>query len=908
MTWRSSREAARTLLCWALSLTAAVAQQTVDVRMPSAKLLDASPGQIVTASVVVANRGAEEQDFNERLTLPEGCVKVAPADLPFSLAAGAQTVRLLAIQIPTTMAAGRFSFTYAVQGRRDPSATASIELDVRVAAIDGLELIIDPRTDPILAGDNYAIRGRVTNRGNSPVPLRLTWRSSLDYRVSSSVSSFTLAAGASQEILCRVATDKNLARRASHAVTFDISGTSTSGKILSASRASVVELIPLMSGNRDPFHYLPMQLKLTALADSSYGLQFQAELAGAGSLDEAGKHRVDFIFRGPDIQNTNFFGEHDEYGLSYHGEKWDVQLGDRIYELSPLTERRGFGRGAGFSFRSGATSTGAFYMTTLRRQKNTEELGAFIRHEVSHGFSFQGNFLRKWGGDDPTRNALPQNIATLETHLRHGRAIDLRVEAGVSRSDSGKTDYAVRAEARGQLFGRLDYAVEHTYAGPNFHGYDSDTRNTYASAVLPLTDQWRAHASLSIYSGNLDLNPERSTVVNRENSWDAGLSYKPDARTDLSLDWRHVSRNDVLEPAAYDFTEDSARLGVGRNFGRIQMQSFLDLGTLDNRVTGESGPFQRYSTYLTWQPTPRQGYSIFGVYGPSASTGSMEKSLNAGVSANWQVRDNLSTNVSYARNQYDNLDGSEQDQAMASLRYRCPNKDEIAIIGRWNHRASQKENESAVMVTFTRPLSVAVSRKTSIGSLRGRLTESGTGIARAVITAGEDFAVTDSTGEFEFPALKPGACELRVLNDSLSPALVISTPLPMKVRVRSAQTTRVELQAVKAATVSVRLAVFAPASAGTFKETGGLEAGVVELVRGSDVLPAQTDRLGNITFDRVPCGPWTLRVRDTRLPERHFVEQPEQSFVLQSGEAKKIEVRILPRKRTIQMIDQGSIR
>lgn len=908
MSWPSNREITRALVCWLLSAVAVIAQHPVEVRSPSAKLLDTAPGRIVTASVVVANNGSEADQFTERLTLPEGCVKVAPADLPFRLEAGSQTVRLLAVQIPATMAAGQFTLRYTVQGRRDPSATGGMDLIVQVAAVENLELVVEPRADPILAGDNYAIRARVINHGNTRLPVQLKWRSSLGYRVSGTATSFPLDAGASHEIVCRVETDRNLARRASHAVTFDASAASTSGKALTASRASVVELIPLISGNRDPFHRLPLQLKLTALAEAGYGMQFQAELSGAGSLDEAGKHRVDFLFRGPDIQNTSFFGERDEYGLSYRGENWDVHLGDRIYELSPLTEKHGFGRGAGFSFRSGATSTGAFYMTTLRRQKNTEEIGAFVRQQLSPGFSIQGNFLRKWGGSGAEQKALPQNIATIETRFQHSRALNLMVEAGVSRSDSGKSDFAIRAEARGELFGKIDYAIEHTYAGPDFHGYENDTRSTYATIAAPLSAKLRAHASLNIYSGNLDLNPERSSVVNREKSWQAGVNYKLSPKTELSLDGRHIERNDVLLPAAYDFTEDSTRIGASHNFGKLQMQSFLDLGTLDNRVTGESGQFQRYSAFVSWQPTPRQSYSVFGAYGPSASTGSRDKSLNAGVSARWQIKDNLDANVSYARNQYDSLEGNEQDQAMAAVRYRCANKDEIAVIGRWNRLSAREDNESAVMVTFTRPLSIAVSRKTSIGGLRGRLAESGMGIARAVIMAGEDFAVTDSAGEFEFPALKPGTRELRVVTDSLSPALVVATPLPMKVKIRSAQTTRVELEAVKAASVTVRLAVCEPASGGTFKERGGLESGVVELVRGPDILPAQTDRLGSVTFDRVPCGQWTLRVRDTRLPERHFVEQPEQSVNIQASESKKIEVRILPRKRTIQMIDQGAIR
>ncbi len=912
MNWRSNHEAARALILWLLTAAAGLAQSAgVEVRSPSAKLLATAPGRIVTASVVVANRGSEAEDFTERLTLPVGCQKIAPADVPFRLEAGAQTVRVLAVQIPATMPAGRFDLRYLVQGRRDPSALGSVELTVQVAPVDRLELVIEPRTEPVLAGDKYPVRVRVTNHGNSRLPVRFSSRSSLGYRLLGMPTEFALEAGTSREIVGQVETDKKLAQRASHAVTCEVQATSASGEALTESQASVVELIPLISGSRDPFHRLPLQLKLSALFETDRDAQFQAELSGAGSLDEAGRHRVDFLFRGPDIENASSFGERDEYGFSYHGEQWDVQLGDRIFELSPLTEKHIFGRGAGATYRTGATTAGAFFLATRRQQKNTEEVGAFV-HQRFGGLGVQANFLRKSGGDFLGGHRPSQHIYSLETRYQRDKALDLQLEYGVSRSDSGQSDFGFRAEARGALFGKVSYAIEHVYAGPDFHGYENDTRTTYASIAMPITPDWRVHASLSDYSGNLDRNPERSSVVNREKSWTAGINYTWKKKTDLSLDAQHVERNDILLPAAYDFTEDSARFGAGHNFGKLQMQSLLDLGTLDNRLTGESGPFQRGSVFLSYQPTPRQSYSAFGTYGPSAFTGSTDKSLNAGFSARWQMQDNLAANLSYARNQYDSLEGREQDQAMAALRYRCANRDEISVVGRWTRLSERERDEAAVMVTFSRPLKVAVSRKTSIGGLRGRLAEGGVGIARAVIMAGEAFAVTDGAGEFEFPALPPGACELRVLGDSLGPALVVSTPLPMKVKIRSAETTRVELQAVKAATVSVRLTVFDFASDSLAKAalqgSGGLEAGAVELTNGHDVLRTQTDRLGGASFERVPCGRWTLRVRDERLPAHHFVEQPEQQIDLQPGETRKIEARILPRRRIVRMIDRGAVR
>ncbi|MEO6738763.1 MAG: hypothetical protein ABIP20_00830 [Chthoniobacteraceae bacterium] len=900
----------------------AFAQQSgVEVRSPSAKLLDTAPGRIVTASVVITNRGAQTDEFAERLTLPPGCQKVAPPDLPFRLEPGGRIVRVLAVAIPNNMPAGQFNLRYFVQGRRDPSSSGSFDFAITVTSVEKLELIVEPGPTTALAGDSYPVKLRVTNRGNSRIAVQLAHRSTLGFEVSADAKSFTLEGGASREIACRVKTDKAFAKHTSHAVTFDVTATSPSGKTLTASQASVVEIIPLVGGNRDPFHYLPLQLRMMTLAESGHDVQFQTELSGAGSLDEAGEHRIDFLLRGPDVRNASLFGERDEYGLTYQNEHWKIDLGDRVYKLSPLTEKGSLGRGAGVTWQGDKTTAGLFYMTSRYRTHNTEEFGAFVRQDFSEKFSLQGNFLRKTGGDQLSAATLPQNIMTLETHYRRGKLLDLGLEAGVARSDSGTTDFAYRAEARGELPGKLSYALEYAHAGPDFNGYYHATDTVYASISKSFTPQLRMHASFNRYAGNLALNDVRSSVVNRENSWNAGANYSLTKKTELSLEWMHTDRQDILLPAAYDFTEDVARIGLGQNLGKLQFQSFLDLGVLDNRITGENVAVSRFSGVVNWHPTARQTYSVFAGYGPSASTGSTDKSLNAGVSARWQVRDNFDTNFSFARNQFDGLTGRVQDQVMASLRYQFANKSSLSLIGRWSHAATTRTtsgaaDESAVLLTYTVPFKVAVSRKQSIGVLAGRLVESSknAGVPRVVLRVGEQFAVTDEAGNFEFPGLKPGTCELGIVQDSLGPRLAMSTLLPTKVKIRPSGTTRVELAATAAASLAVRVIrhEFADGSAmktsGALREAGGLESAAIELTNGRDTWRAQTDRSGTATFERLLAGRWTVRIASSDLPPLHTIENPERTLTLAPGASAQLAVRVLPQRRTFRLLDRGTIR
>ncbi|MEN3370010.1 MAG: hypothetical protein V7609_2153 [Verrucomicrobiota bacterium] len=922
MTSSFSRDLLRALIVYLFCASAALAQQsTVEVRSPSAKLLDTAPGRIVTASVVVANRGTEAAEFSERMVLPPGCQRVAPPEVPFRLEPGGQIVRVLAVFVPADMRAGSSVFRYFAESRRDPSSSASVDFTVRVTPVDDLVFLIEPRPDVILAGDTFSIKLHVTNRGNSRVAVQLAHRSSLGFPISVAASSFALEAGATREIIATIKTDKSFAKHSSHAATFDVTATSASGKVLVLSQASVAEMIPLISGDRDPFHHFRMVLREMMLAQTGHAPQLQAELSGSGSLDEAGKHRLDFLLRGPDVQSASLSGERDEYGASYHGENWDVDLGDRIYSLSPLTEKRSLGRGAGLRWHDGATSAGVFYMTTRFRQENTEEFGAFLRQDWTERFSLQANFLRKTGAQFPGE-ALPQNIISLESRYHIAKLLDLRVEAGASRGDEGKTDFAYRIDARGELPGKIHYAVEQVRAGPDFNGYYHDTETTYASVAKAITPTLRVHGSLNRYAGNLALNDVRSTVVNREDSWSAGANYALTKQTELSLDWNRTKREDILAPAAYDFTENSVRLGGSHNFGALQVQGSLDAGTLDNSLTGESGPFQRYNAVVNWRPTPRQTYSVFGSYGPSSFTGSADKSINFGASAGWQVSDRFDARVCYAHNQFDGLTGREQDQAVATLRYEFEDKRSLSLVARWSGALSRKDrsapNEAALLVTYSVPLSLPVSRKSSIGQLQGRVYDVTkgpvAGLPRVVVQVGEQFAVTDSTGFYEFPALKPGAAEVKILPDSLSPNFTMAVPLPMKINIPRADTALIDLKATPACSLSVRMTRYefadgnAMQTTGTLRETGGLEAAVVEITNGRETWRAQTDRTGAVSFQRLAAGPWKLRVAGNALPALHTIEQPERSLALKPGESQQVLLRVVPHRRTLRLLDRGAIR
>ena len=122
---------------------------------------------------------------------------------------------------------------------------------------------------------------------------------------------------------------------------------------------------------------------------------FQAELAGRGTLDEQGTKQIDFLFRGPDLEEISFLGERDDYRLSYETEKYDVHLGDRGYSLSPLTELYRYGRGAEGRLNLGRFALGAYREESRWLEPKEEQTAAHVGYRINENYQIGLNYLKK---------------------------------------------------------------------------------------------------------------------------------------------------------------------------------------------------------------------------------------------------------------------------------------------------------------------------------------------------------------------------------------------------------------------------------------------------------------------------------------------------------------------------------
>src|ERR1039457_5316459 len=270
-----------------------------------------------------------------------------------------------------------------------------------------------------------------------------------------------------------------------------------------------------------------------SLEDGRYG--WQAELAGGGSIDEEGKKRIDFLFRGPDLQKKNIFGLRDEYRLNYFGETLNILAGDQGYSLSPLTEQSRYGRGGGINFHRPTFGAGAFYLKTREESPKANEVGGYLLYQPTGWFGLRANVLHKETDPVAFTPALTTNLYSIQAGTAWGKKLILDLEYGYSDNSriTRPNGNGCRIDLKGEL-GGARYAFEKTYADPGFFGYYRDSDYTSGALSIPLYKRLTGNISFRNYRNNLDLDPLAGSATD-EASYRGGLSLPLPTGTNLTL-------------------------------------------------------------------------------------------------------------------------------------------------------------------------------------------------------------------------------------------------------------------------------------------------------------------------------------------------------------------------------------
>lgn len=908
----------------------------IEVRLVSQSLQEVKPGQIFTASFLVQNNSGKDIDLVDSIVLPPGWKVITSIGIPFEMASGKEEVRLLSIFVPAVSLSGDYSIAYTVQGTKDPSVFDSDTICIAVPSVFKLNISIeDSPVDAILAGESYTAGVKVISKSNIDLPVKLTAKSIQDGNIIRvTPTEFVVPANQNRPVAIHVETNKGLTRKEDHIVSLTAESEVNGQKIVARKNIST-KIVPFITSNVDPYTRLKTKLSILGIMDNGHATT-QFEVSGNGFIDEKKSRYVDFLLRAPDTTpNSSKFGTRDIYRFSYRDPHTRVLLGDNTYVVSPLIENGFYARGAGIDTTWGSrVSAGGFYAKTQWASTPTTESGGRLSYTFNQFFTPQLNILHKetesYTGDvyGMQIKAGPWREMTLDTEYAYGRK---------SQDNSQTIDAtAYRIDFQAQPTANANLLFQKAHADPGFTGYYSATDYTSLMFLFPILQNLKG--KFSFREQEQDPNREeyvsptgriyKPTTAITSRSYTGGLVWSPYRDLQVSLDYQQQESKDTLLPADFDYSEKSLRFDINKTFNKGSLLFSATHGSYDDylKKKANNALFQ-YSLYGTFAPTPSQSYSLFVRTGHASMNLAPDKSTTFGGSASWRLLPNLQASLGFSANNIGADRTVERDNYTGSIAYTFKNGQSVSLRGVFiNHRDEERQKERYVLMSYTIPFKIPVARKASVGALKGRLwfqePHGPEPVVRALVSANGTVAVTNSNGEFSFPALKPGKYYLMVDRKGMGKDRITAKKLPLKVIVDGAETARYDIETVNTCRVTGRITLMGVdeaarkpdtkipdnlvlSSDAQLKEIGGVGGVRILLSNEGEFYQKTSDDDGTFLFDDLRPGAWTISIDESDLPPRHRVETKEIEVQIKPGETKKIDFSVKPRMKKIQFLSLG---
>ena len=892
---------------WALSPAFAPAQQVgVEVRPSGPVRISASPGSILGTAFRVVNKSAEKQSYDVTLVLPGGWRNIT-RESQFDLDAGQTDARLLSISIPLETGPSEYNIRYEVRDRSSSLHTASATLQVAIAPLYKLALTLLEAPRFVVAGNPYKISYSLENRGNTVTEVQLSTRSSPELPTRLDSVLVTLAPGEAKDLSLEVETEM-LEAKVDNLI--ELFARSTADASVSVRGSSVVEIVSQSTKKDEVFHELPVYVRLRGLTQDGRHSS-QVEVFGSGSTTEERTDRLEFLVRGPETQSKSVLGQRDEYRLSYKSGRTEVFAGDNSYSLSPLTELGRYGFGVGGRTGMGDFLVGGYYNQTRYYEPAQKQTAGFVAYQPNEETEVGLNYLKR-------QDLVDGDVVTLRSLSRPLTGMDLDLEYGLGSRDGKKDNaYGIRLSGRRE---RMSYDVRYVQAGTNFSGYFKDVNfKSVGFNVEPLKNV-KMEAFARIEDRNLGRDSLLSTAP-YDRYYRVGANYSDF----LAVYYRQTSQEDMLPESKYRNLEDAFQVRVGQDVLGASVYANFDLGTTQNRLPDntKSYSFKRVALYTSVKPIATHSYSTSLEYSSDRNiiTDEPQERLSASLSA-WIL---FGQATQFQMNLYGSRLNAATNQTYSLLEFSIdhifPFQHRIVLRGRRSVISSSFDvdrvatHETAFALEYAIPLAIPLKRITAVGQLRGAVVdEEGKGVENVLVNVAGSAAITDRNGQFLFPTLQPGPVYLSVDRSSIGFERTTSQLLPMQIEVGGGKETHVELNIIRSSTISGTMQLYGAKEQGLgdssrpeLVELKGQPGVFLELSNSQEILRRVSDNRGKFLFTDLRPGRWTLRVAGGDIPEYHYVENETAEFELKPGSKVDALMKILPRKRTIRIIQEGTI-
>ncbi|WP_167617625.1 hypothetical protein [Maribellus sediminis] len=858
------------------------------------------PGKIVNLAFRVQNHSEDTLDALPVFSHPESW-NIVTRPFNMQLKPNALSLGIVSFKVPNNHPVGKFAFQVELHNVTNDALLAVSQIEVQVKEVENITLQLVDKTDHVMAGENISANYLIQNLGNTEKKIFLN-TGNCDI-VGSPDLKLQPGESAGVKIVKATSEESIESRKESFTLRAQIND-----RILESVYASSI-VLPSKKAKQDLFFRFPVKASATYLStnrNNDFQSAYQFEIEGRGTLDPQGKHRLGFLARWPNNADLSFLGLYDQYYLYYSQKNVDLFLGEKSYNLTPLTENSRFGRGAEAKFTlNNGLAFGAMYVKPRFYEEIEDELAAFSEFNFGKQNSVGVYLLSKkyLGYDDPAQ------LISVTSQLNPFESTSLELEYSRGEfNEQGSNAWRAGLNSRFSIFQLSGIYYD---AGKYYPGYYTNSRFYSANAGARISEKLSLTVNVREDFNNAQLDTF-FVVAPYSRSFQGGLNYRIGSESSVKLYWRETERKDRLSLQKFHYTTDSWNLQFSQRLKRFNYSLTGELGETTNYLLADGENKQnsyRVSTNLTYQFNTRNSIRLFGHWSNiNQFVSDDQRSLMAGLSASSRITRNLRMNF-YLQNAYDIDDYYRNRNLMQfNLDYSFLKRHTISLRSFYTIFKSQTSDpEFTLSATYSYNLGIPLKQVIKAGKIEGRITDQqGNAVEGIYIKVLSEIAVSDKAGEFEFKAVPPGKQLLTIDRDKLKIDETTNIRMPLELDVLENEVSQVNIQILKGARIKGQLKL-GEASLSALDDMQASAANiVVELKTDFESYRITTDKSGSFSFPLVRPGTVVFRIYANTIPAGYQAAQSSYEYELLPGEEREIDLVLSAKKKNIIFKPSGT--
>jgi hypothetical protein len=676
-----------------------------------------------------------------------------------------------------------------------------------------------------------------------------------------------------------------------------------------------LRLNPLCDYEDDPYIRIPGYLSMIALGDNDKYVM-ALECAGEGIIDPLRERYLEYFFCLPSDSRNVIYSVDQRLFVGIGEPDWDVNIGDTVYELTPLTQNYRYGRGVGFDIDKERWAAGIHYtQNVINNDYNPKELCGYMGYTPLPQWRLTGSYLYKVLQHTPSSNIVsirseaefPANIYT-----------DLEIAKDFIKDFWDGSTMAYHFRAHGRCFKDVWFDIDKIYAGSDFYGYYQYLHNFSSSIDFPLGKSIRCNLNVNRLRQNYDIYQytDLYNVSPRQHQYSAYLTYKVSNNATLGLNGLLFRGQDVTLTPQYNFYQKWAGLTLFLTLDRYFFNYIISFGQQKNYLTNRTTHFlQTYNIFIGKEFSPALSATLFYDGGNTNyyDARPWRTSFGASLTYRYSSRGNFAF---FAQKVKKTPDKYELSQISFNLNHTFKNGHDLYISAQYFHYKTHYPNDALFLVSYTIPFSTPVGERTDIGSLDGYVYDvwRECPIPQAIVNCNGTQASTDSEGYFTLPYMPVGDKALKI---DVLPADLIPLQVDLQmVELNSGTSNQAIIPVIPAGTLKGQIKLYRheelveylgdtleEAQQRKLIDLGGIEGIRVILSNEKEAYVSTTNSKGQYQFPKVRPGQWNLVVATDSVLDLHELDMNDLIIDIMPGEKKEISFRALPLPINIKKVE-----